>query len=289
VKRIDLHTHSNVSDGLLSPRDLVRLAADEGISAIAVADHDTVDGIDEALEAGGEFGVKVVPAIEISVDHEDGSLHLLGYFIDHHNPDLLETLQNLKRAREERNILIISRLNELGYAVKLEDVRGMSPNGTYGRAHIAEALVASGYFSDVGSAFDALLNRDGPAYVDRYRLPLKDAVHHIHNAGGAAVWAHPGTHGDRLERLLDRLERWKGYGLDGIESDYCNHTMQLRDRLRSLAHQHGLIYTGGSDFHGSIKPENTIGSGPEGEEIDYKCLIRLTERVERVRSAKSTP
>ncbi len=287
MSRIDLHTHSSISDGLLSPRKLVELAAEEGLSTIALADHDTVDGIDEALKAGEEFGVEVIPAIEISVNHEDGSMHLLGYYIDHHNADLLEMLQKLKESREERNIKIIARLNKLGYGVKSNDVLTLSTDGTCGRAHIAGALVARGYFPDVKAAFDALLNYNGPAYVDRYRLPLKDAIGHIHGAGGAAVWAHPGTHENKMERLLNRLERWRGYGLDGIESDYCDHTIELRNRLRSLAREHELIYTGGSDFHGSIKPQNTLGSGPEGSEIDPKCLTQLRERVEYLRGAGS--
>jgi len=287
LSRIDLHTHSSISDGLLTPRKLVELAAEEGLSTIALADHDTVDGIDEALSAGEEFGVEVIPAIEISVNHEDGSMHLLGYYIDHLNADLLEMLQKLKESREERNVKIIARLNELGYGIELNDVLALSTDGTCGRAHIAGALVARGYFPDVKSAFDALLNSRGPAYIDRYRLELNDAIDFIHHAGGAAVWAHPGNHADKMERMLDRLALWKGYGLDGIESDYCDHTIELRDRLRSLAREYGLIYTGGSDFHGSIKPQNTLGSGPEGSEIDTACLTQLRERVKYLRGAGS--
>lgn len=278
--RIDLHTHSNISDGLLSPWSLVRAAADEGLVAVSVVDHDTVEGTDEALRAGEEFDIELVPGVELSVDNEDGSMHLLGYYIDHCHSGLTRNLLDLKRFREDRNEKIIDRLNELGYRIRLEDVMKLSPEGTYGRAHIAGALVAAGFFRNVSTAFDKLLNRGGPAYIDRRRVRLEEAIELIHDAGGVAVWAHPGTHGeDRMEELLTRLSKWKEFGLDGVESDYCDHTIALRDRLRDLAREHGLIYTGGSDFHGSIKPDNLLGRGPEGSDIDEECLYELKRRV----------
>jgi len=287
VGRIDLHTHSDFSDGDLAPRDLVRTAARMGLVALSITDHDTLDGTDQALAAGEEFSIGVIPGVELSVDHEDGSLHLLAYEIDHRHPQLTGTVARLRSSREQRNGKIVDRLNELGYSIKLEEVERLSTHGTFGRAHIAQALVASGQVQSSGEAFAKLLRHGGPAYVERYRLPLWDAIGLIHQAGGAAVWAHPGSHGERTDTLLSRLPQWVEHGLDGIESDYNNHTLALRDRLRELALGHRLIYTGGSDFHGLIKPENRLGEGPEGEPIGDECIIALDARVAEIRRHRS--
>jgi len=284
LPRIDLHTHSNISDGSLTPRQLVKYALECEISAIALADHDTVGGIVEFLAAGDELGVETIPAVEISVNHEDGSMHLLGYYINHLNTDLLNALKLMEEARDERNEKIVTRLNELGYPLKLEEVLSLSENGTCGRSHIARALVVRGNFNSVTDAFRALLRNGGPAYIDRFRLPLDKAIDLIYAADGVAVWAHPGLSGDRMESMLERLRKWSKIGLDGIESDYCNHSLALRDRLRRIAGENGMIYTGGSDFHGAIKLENALGCGPEGAEIDPACLVMLKQRRDRIRN-----
>lgn len=280
MSSIDLHTHSNKSDGLHSPRDLIRLAHEEGLSTIAITDHDTLIGIDEALTAGEEFGIEVIPAVEISVQDECDSLHMLGYYIDHRNPALIDVLSALRKFRIERNEKIMVRLEELGYPLVMKEVLNITSDGITGRSHLAHALVKRGYFASHQEAFDKLLNRGGPAYVDRKRPPIRDAIQAIHSAGGAAVWAHPGLHADKMDDMIERLSIWVEYGLDGIESDYCNHTIDLRDRLRRLALSNELIYTGGSDFHGSIKPKNRLGCGPEGSKIDEKCLEMLKKRIE---------
>jgi hypothetical protein len=217
--------------------------------------------------------------VELSVDHEDGSLHLLGYGFDHHNQALRETIGTLRKSREERNVRIINRLNEFGYSIKLEDVLRLTEEGTYGRAHIAQALVAAGYFGDVRQAFEVMLGKEKPAYQDRKRLPLHDAIAALHQAGGIAVWGHPGLDNTRLEDLIARLPKWVEQGLDGIESDYHDHTQELRDRLRGLAKKYGIIYTGGSDFHGSIKPDNHLGEGAGGELVGVEVLWAVEERL----------
>jgi len=275
VIKIDLHTHSSISDGELSPWQLVKIATEKELTTIALTDHDTIDGIDQARSAGKKFGIDIIPGVEFSVNHEDGSMHLLGYYIDHHNSELIRIISKLKSSRSDRNEKIVARLNELGYNVKIGDVLRLSPEGTCGRTHIAKVLVASGKFKTVSDVFDELIGHGCPAYLDRYRLQLKDAIELIHNAGGVAVWAHPGNHGKKMDRMLDRLSLWKSYGLDGLESDYATHSIILRDRLRKIALENGLIYTGGSDFHGSSKPDNQLGVGPEGVEISKDCLVML--------------
>jgi len=203
---------------------------------------------------------------------------MLGLLIDHNNDELNGLLYRLRNSREDRNLRILSRLKELGYPLKAENVLRDSEDGTSGRVHIARALLDSGYLSSVQEAFDKLLAKGAPAYLDRYRPPIKDAIEVIHKAGGVAVWAHPGLHENKMEGLIQKLPLWVEYGLDGIESDYCKHSLDLRDRIRSLALSHGLIYTGGSDFHGSTKPDNPLGSGPEGTKVDEECLTMLKAR-----------
>jgi hypothetical protein len=274
---IDLHTHSTASDGELSPTELVKTAAKIGLTAIALSDHDTMQGIEEALAAGVVNNIEVIPAVEISVNDDYDSLHMLGYFVDHHNDKLNVMLSSVRDSRDNRNVKILSRLSELGYPLSAENVLRDSEEGTSGRVHIANALVAAGYIPTFQEAFDRLLNRGGPAYVDRYRPTIKEAIKVIHLAGGLAVWAHPGLHEEKMEGLINRLPIWIDYGLDGIESDYCMHSIQVRDRLRAIALKNNLIYTGGSDFHGSIKPENALGNGSEGTKVDEKCLTMLIQ------------
>jgi len=179
---------------------------------------------------------------------------------------------------------MLRKLNKLGYEITSGEVQRLAGMGTVGRGHIGQALVKSGYFSKVEYTFEFLLQYGAPAYEDRFRLNLRDAINLLHNAGGIAVWAHPGLlNPDKLERLIHRLPRWAEYGLDGIESDYSQHSLALCDCLRSLALGNGLIYTGGSDFHGELKPNIRLGDGPEGTPIDSVCLESLDERLEMVR------
>ncbi|MCF7810576.1 PHP domain-containing protein [bacterium] len=276
---VDFHTHSTASDGELSPTELVETAARKGLTAIAISDHDTMQGIEEALAAGEANGIKVIPAVEISVNDDYDSLHMLGYFVDQNDEELNVMLYRVQNSRDDRNLKILSKLNELGYPLDAENVLRDSEDGTSGRVHIANALVNAGLVNTFQEAFDKLLTKGGPAYVDRYRPSVKEAIEVIHHAGGLAVWAHPGLHEEKLEALLSRLPVWIEFGLDGLESDYCIHSLKERDRLRALALENNLIYTGGSDFHGSIKPQNALGCGPEGTKVDEKCLTMLIQSI----------
>ncbi len=278
--KIDLHTHSRASDGSLTPAELVRLAKSLNISTLSLTDHDTIDGVAEAVTAGEREGLDVIPGIELSVNHEIGSLHLLGYGIDINCLPFLQTVNHLKNSRTTRNVRILARLEELGYPVSAEAVTGLAGPGTVGRGHIAMAMVEAGYFSSAENAFKALLNRGAPAYIDRYRLSLGEAVDLIHRAGGAAVWAHPGLHGADLPVMLRLLPGWVERGLDGLESDYSQHPTAFRDEMRRVAAENGLIFTGGSDFHGALKPNIRLGQGPEGRDIALECLEGLKKRLQ---------
>jgi len=282
VSKIDLHLHTTASDGSLSPWEIVKKASDEGFSVISITDHDSISGLEEGIEAGSKFNINVIAGVELSVNHETGSLHLLGYGFDIHNQEIIENLVRVVNSREDRNLNIVRRLSELGYPISHEEVKAFSGDGTVGRGHIATVLIQKGYVSDIKEAFDRFLSRGGPAYVDRFRLEMRTSIEMIHRAGGVAVWAHPGLHGSRLEDLVEMLPVWSAYGLDGLESDYSQHSLALRNRLRNLALKNNLIYTGGSDFHGDMKPDVPLGNGPEGNLIDTKCAELVISRLREV-------
>lgn len=285
MRRIDLHTHSTASDGSLSPTALVTAAARIGLDVIALTDHDTCDGLDEALVAADRLAVEVIPGLELSIDHDKGSLHLLGYGLDHRDPRLAAVLAELVESRRERNIKIVERLNGLGFRITFEDMMRRSPSGTMGRAHIALELAESRQVGTFDEAFERLLKRGAAAYFERRRLRLAEACDLIHLTGGAAVWAHPMHHGAELPALLQRLPDWGKAGLDGIESDYSSHTLKQRDFLRREATRNGMIYTGGSDFHGAARPAIKLGDGPAGGGVAEECLEGLRKRIEKVQAS----
>ncbi len=281
--RVDLHTHSTASDGSLSPSELVIAASEAGIETLALTDHDTLAGLDEAMQTGGSYGVRVIPGIEFSVELNDGSLHLLGYGSNPHSAGLQSVIEELVVSRCERNEKMIKRLNQLGMDISLEDLPHQSSRGTLGRAHIAQALVRRGFVTSMDEAFDRFLARGRAAYFDRKRLTLREACCLIHDNGGVTVWAHPGFHGTRVSDMLVRLSAWGADGLDGLESDYSGHTLAMRDLLREVAVDNGMIFTGGSDFHGAVRPTVKLGDGPEGEGIADECLENLDRRLEQFR------
>jgi len=281
---IDLHTHTVASDGTFTPEQLVAKAAEVGLRAVAVTDHDTVEGVAIAQSAGIEKGVEVVSGIEFSVDFDGGSMHLLGYGFDPTYPPLLEVTHTVNNARNIRNAQMVVKLQKLSYHIELEDVSKFSREGTMGRAHIARALIEKGYFKIIEEAFADLLNKDGAAYVDRYRLHIKEACDLLHRAGGIAVWAHPGVHGTAIRSLIeDSLPGWVKDGLDGLESDYSQHKRGFANKLRKTARDNGLIYTGGSDFHGDIKPNIQLGIGCGNKQIDDHILEMVYERIQHYR------
>ncbi len=260
---IDLHTHSTASDGLLSPADLVHLASSIGLTTIGLTDHDSTLGIDEALVAGARDGINVVPGIELSCSVSAGELHMLGYFIDHHSTDLESTLAEFRDGRRDRVVRIVDRLHDAGVAVDLDRVRELGSGGSVGRAHVARALVESGEVSSMDEAFERYLARGRPGYVERPRLTPSGAVELVHRAGGVAVLAHPFTVDDLDAAVRELVDN----GLDGIEVYYALYNSDQRARLARIAHDFGLVPTGGSDFHGSGEREGRdIGTAPVPEE-----------------------
>lgn len=247
MSKVDLHVHSTASDGRLSPTEVVREAARIGLSYLALADHDSVNGIEEALAAAHDFpGLTVIPAVEINTDVPKGEAHILGYLVDYHHPGLLRTLAGLRDSREERAQRMIAKLTALGMPIAWERVQAIAGPGAIGRPHIAQALLEKGYIATVKEAFDKYLAAGGPAHVERDKISPADAVHLVCDAGGLPVLAHPFTVPDP-EALIIEL---KIYGLVGIEAHYNHYTPEERNRLVALANKYRLIATGGSDFHG---------------------------------------
>lgn len=274
-KVIDLHTHSTASDGSMSPAEIVRQAKEIGLSAVALTDHDTVDGVGEALEEGGRIGIQVIPGIEISVDYKP-EMHILGYFMDQSRyTGIRKELELTIRGREERNKKIINRLNTLGVDITEEEVKSAAPGDITGRPHIAKVLVSKGYVKTVDEAFDKYLCREGLAYFKRFELKPADGIKAIRNAGGLPVLAHPiflRKNYSEMDKLLAEL---KQYGLAGIEAYYSENSKEDTGNMLRLAIKHDLLVTGGSDFHGTYKNGIALGSGRGNLKVPYELLEKL--------------
>ncbi|RAP78108.1 PHP domain-containing protein [Paenibacillus montanisoli] len=248
--RADMHTHTTASDGLQRPADNVAMAKKRGLGAIAITDHDTVDGIAEALEAGERLGITVVPGVEISTVADGRDIHILGYYINWNSVAWQAKLKSLAGTREQRNAMIIARLNELGISISMEEVLEAAlaqgkDGGSLGRPHIAAVLVEKQVVGSMQEAFDRYLGEGGAAYANPPRLHPSEALTWIKEAGGTSVIAHPGIYGndELVEAIIAR-------GADGIEVYHPDHSPDDEARYLKLAEKYKLIITGGSDFHG---------------------------------------
>lgn len=287
---IDLHSHSTASDGSLSPREVVAQAHKAGLTALALTDHDTIEGLDEAILAGQELGLTVIPGVEISIQGDEllgkpASLHVLGLWVDRRHPGLLAGLTTLQEARARRNPQIVRKFNELGIPLTLEEVATHAGGQLIGRPHFAQALLERGLVRDRGEAFGRYLAAGAQAYVPKYRFPPAEGIALLRAAGGLPVLAHPGLlklpHFD-LESLARRL---MGMGLEGLEALYSEHDSATRLGLTRLAARLGLVVSGGSDFHGRAKPEIALGTGRGDLRVPASLLTALLERRERVRTS----
>jgi len=277
--KIDLHTHSSVSDGTDTPTGLVMKALNAGLDVIALTDHDTFDGVAEAQEAGKRIGVRVVSGIEMSAEHGGRSVHLLGYGCDPFHRPLLEELTHIRVDRTARMPDMVQRLNGLGLEVTLEDVQAAAKGApAIGRPHIADALVARGHVADRDEAFARWIAEDGPAYVKRYATPLERAIALVHEAGGVAVIAHPWGRGGREVLSAPYIERLVyEHGLEGIEVDHPDHDDDTRSLLFEMGARLGLVRTGSSDYHGTGKKRNPLGAN-----LTRPSAFRdLTSRIKR--------
>ena len=253
---IDLHTHSLRSDGALSPAELVRRAADRGVRVQALSDHDTLLGVAEAIEAAKPLGVRIVPATELNTESEWGDAHVLAYFVDPADAPLEERLRWLRENRGRRVERMVEKLRDLGYAITLERVLEIAQGGALGRPHLAQALFEKGYVPSYDDAFHTVIAKDSPAYVSRVGLTPFEAVALARTHGGVPSLAHPGT----VERLEELLPKLVVAGLAGIECFYGEHSPAWTAHCLTLARQHGLVPTGGSDFHGRSEHGADLGA-----------------------------
>lgn len=272
MSRIDLHLHTTHSDGSLSPTEVLRLAHKAGVTALAITDHDIVTGVPEALAAGAELGIEIIPGVEISSRVGDSELHILGYCLHWQDPELNQRLAFLRESRHSRNPQIIERLRALGLDVTYEEVRALAGTDAVGRPHIARLLMNKKYVTSAKDAFDRYLADGRPAYVARELPNPADAIAWIRAAGGVAVLAHPTwakVYGEGLTTLLTTL---KAAGLGGIEVHYSTHTKRQTTEYLDLAKRLDLLVTGGSDFHGVTKPDIEVGTGRGDLKVSEKLL-----------------
>ncbi|MBM4463740.1 MAG: PHP domain-containing protein [Chloroflexi bacterium] len=267
--KTDLHLHSTASDGRFSPQELVKSAASLGLAVIAITDHDSVNGVAPALMAAQEYpSLRVIPGVEVSTDVPHGEVHVLGYFINYRDPELMSVLERLRNSRELRGQKMVTKLANLGVPVDWQRVREIAGKGSVGRPHIAQALLERGHVPSLKEAFAKYIRRDGPAYVEREKMTPEQMVQLIAKAGGLPVLAHPSDI-DHLEELITRLQK---AGLVGIEAYYNGYPETVVKHLASLARKYGLVASGGSDYHGL---ENFDGTPMGGVVVPWECIAKL--------------
>ncbi len=274
MSKVDLHIHSTASDGRYSPQEIVRKAAGLDLEAIALADHDSIDGIAPALEEARKLNqLQFIPAVEVSTDVPTGEVHILGYFIDYASEEFTAVLERFRNSREGRAQGMVAKLADLGIHISWERVREIAGSGSVGRPHIARAMLEEGYISAIKEAFDKYIARDGPAYVEREKMTPAEAVKLIVRSRGVAVMAHPFTVPEP-EALIVEL---KTAGLAGLEAYYNGYTSEDIGTLIALAKNHGLIVTGGSDYHGLDESRETLMGGVEVPVTVVNKLIAKAE------------
>lgn len=245
----DLHIHTNYSDGLLSPEEVIDLAIEKNLDGIAITDHDTVDGIETAIKYNSSLGKKlhIIPGIEFGSIENNGEVHILGYFIDYKSSEILDLSKELKKNRFRRSLKIVERLNHIGLDISMEDIDPLASEEIISRSHIAMALVQKNYVKDIDDAFNLYLNRGQIAYVEKLAPDIKTTINIIHRLGGIAVLAHPG-----LIKNKTIIKRCIDYNIDGIEAIHSKHSSNDVKYLLNIAKENNLIITGGSDCHGRI-------------------------------------
>lgn len=273
-RRIDLHTHSTASDGTLTPRELVRAAADAGLAAMALTDHDTVNGLAEALKAGEDFGVEVIPGCELSCESDAGWMHIVGLWLPENPASLVAAFDWVLEGRRNRNHDIVAKLNELGIDVTYEEIAELA-GGVIGRPHFARILHQKGVVDTVQEAFDVYLGTGGKAYIPKRKLSPERAIGLLREEGAIPVLAHPFMLEMSEDELEAKLRELMGYGLEGIEVFYTEHTPEQVEKFSRLADRLGLLVSGGSDFHGEVKPDIGLGVGRGGLEVPYELVERM--------------
>ncbi len=263
---IDLHIHTTASDSLFTPNEVVETARKKGLSAIAITDHDTIDGYEAAKEIAEDLEIELIPAVELSVAYKGEDIHLLGYLIDCENPEFLKKINSFQKERRIRGEKMVEKLNELGIDLNIETVKNIAGKGSVGRPHLADALLKEEFVNTYEEAFARYIGYHAPAYVSKMFLTPKEGIDLVHLVRGVAVLAHPGT-----VRIQQAIYDFVDLGLDGIEAYHSKHDRETTKNYINLAQKLGLIYTGGSDCHGRRGEKVLIGT----VKVPYQCLEML--------------
>ncbi|MDE5864694.1 MAG: PHP domain-containing protein [Lachnospiraceae bacterium] len=278
MNTIDLHVHSSASDGSLTPEEVVDLAKETGLRYFALTDHDTVDGVARALAQAEKYdNLDVIPGIELSCYYQSREIHIVGLFVDHTNEVFLQELKKLKQAREDRNEKMVQNFVAAGIPMTVEELKHGNPNSVITRAHFARVLIEKGVCRDKTEVFDKYLGIGCPFYLPKPKVSPEHVLHLIKSAGGAAILAHPYSYKftrSQVEALLDELIP---LGLCGMECYYSTYEDSEMQELRSIALSKNLLVSGGSDFHGAVKPDISIGTGRNNLCIPEKLLSPIRE------------
>jgi predicted metal-dependent phosphoesterase TrpH len=274
VSRVDLHLHTTVSDGRLTPTELLRRAHGNGVRTLAITDHDNTDGLPEGQAVADALGLELIPGIELSTDLGPIGVHILGWFLRYDDPAFQARLLPMRDDRLSRAMAMVQRLGELGYPIEWERVLAIAGEGSVGRPHIAQALLEAGHVKAINEAFDRFLGDGGPAFVERMKLTPQEAIAMIHANGGVAAVAHPFDAPD-VEGLIAELA---AAGLDGVETYYQGYPPERVERLLALCRDHNLVPTGGSDYHGFA-----MGDAPDVDN-DVGSVYVPEDTVERLRA-----
>ncbi len=277
--KVDLHTHTTCSDGRLTPTELVRLAHRNGVSRLAVTDHDTTAGLREAFAAAAPLGVEIIPGIELGTDIPGNEVHVLGLFIRYDDPKVIAALERFQAGRVDRAKGMVDKLAALGVPISWERVQEIA-QGSVGRPHVAQALLEAGHVTTIAEAFDRFIGRTGPAYVERVKFTPEEAIRLIHEVGGVAVLAHP-LEGAGVLHLLDGLVQ---AGLDGMECYYYrDYGPRRQAELLELCRRYDLVPTGGSDYHGfTMSGLDWPTNEPGTVEVPPECVDQLLARRQRL-------
>ncbi len=275
---IDLHTHSTLSDGSDPPEAIAELANSAGCSAFALTDHDRMDGVPRARTRARELGIRFISGCEVSCEWSPGTCHVLVYFVEPGDSPLSEELRRLQDDRDTRNQRLIGRLNDLGMAITLEEVEEEAGGGSIGRPHFASLMVTKGIVTNAQEAFDLYLGKGKPAYISKARITAREAAEHATASGGVAVLAHPLSLGLSPADMEGAVSELADAGLAGVEAYYGRYSPEERAGLVDMAHRHGLVATGGSDHHGTFKPDLTVGKGTGDLEVPDSVVAELEGR-----------
>lgn len=279
-KYIDLHVHSNESDGTLTPAEVVALAKEQGLSAIALTDHDTIGGLPAARQAAVEAGIELVPGIELSTDYNGTEVHILGYYVDTENSVFLQQLNHFRTGREERNRKMTEKLQNIGFDITYEALTAAFPDSVLTRAHFARYLTDHGMVKDMDTVFRKYIGNNCSCYVPREKITPFAAIDLIHAGGGLAYFAHPVLCHMNYDRLDAFIKAMKECGLTGLEAVYSTYMPGDERNMRRFAAKYDLLISGGSDFHGSNKPHIKLGTGKGNLHIPYEFLQNMKDLLE---------